>query len=293
MSTVAAPPPSTPTAAKPSPPRSGSSASPRREYLELRATVHRKLLNRLNLEALAHAERPRAEAEIRTLLGQLLAEESAPLSLARARDAVRRGAGRRVRPRAARAAAARSGDQRHPGQHRASRSSSSAAAGSSASPPRSRTTRTCCASSTASSAASAAAWTTARRWSTPACPTARVSTPSSRRWRSMARCCRSAGFRPSACKANDLVSLGALTQPMLEFLVACVQRPAEQPDQRRHRRRQDHAAQRALELHLGAASASSPSKTRPNCSCTRSTWRAWKPVRPTSKARARSVSASW
>jgi pilus assembly protein CpaF len=82
MSTVAATPPSTPTAAKPSPPRSGSSASPRREYLELRATVHRKLLNRLNLEALAHAERPRAEAEIRTLLGQLLAEESAPLSLA-------------------------------------------------------------------------------------------------------------------------------------------------------------------------------------------------------------------
>jgi len=82
MSTVAAPPPSSPAAAKPSPPRAGASAAPRREYLELRATVHRKLLNRLNLEALAHAERPRAEAEIRTLLGQLLAEESAPLSLA-------------------------------------------------------------------------------------------------------------------------------------------------------------------------------------------------------------------
>ena len=81
MSTVATPSPSSPTAAKALPPR-GSAASPRKEYLELRATVHRKLLNRLNLEALAHAERSRAEGEIRTLLGQLLSEESAPLSLA-------------------------------------------------------------------------------------------------------------------------------------------------------------------------------------------------------------------
>ena len=80
MSTVATPSPSSPTAAKPLPPRGGA-AAPRKEYLELRATVHRKLLNRLNLEALAHAERSRAEGEIRTLLGQLLSEESAPLSL--------------------------------------------------------------------------------------------------------------------------------------------------------------------------------------------------------------------
>jgi pilus assembly protein CpaF len=55
--------------------------APRQQYLELRAAVHRKLLNRLNLEALAHADRARAEAEIRALLGQLLAEESAPLNL--------------------------------------------------------------------------------------------------------------------------------------------------------------------------------------------------------------------
>ena len=54
---------------------------PRRAYLELSASVHRKLLNRLNLEALAQADRTRAESEIRTLLGQLLAEESTPLSL--------------------------------------------------------------------------------------------------------------------------------------------------------------------------------------------------------------------
>src|SRR5438128_2858783 len=54
---------------------------PRHQYLELRASIHRKLLNRLNLEALAQADRSRAESEIRTLLHELLSEEGAPLSL--------------------------------------------------------------------------------------------------------------------------------------------------------------------------------------------------------------------
>ncbi len=54
---------------------------PRQQYLDLKANVHRKLLNRLNLEALAQADRSRAESEIRALLGELLAEESVPLSL--------------------------------------------------------------------------------------------------------------------------------------------------------------------------------------------------------------------
>src|SRR5215208_5789275 len=36
--------------------------APRPQYLELKANVHRKLLNRLNLETLATAERSRAEA---------------------------------------------------------------------------------------------------------------------------------------------------------------------------------------------------------------------------------------
>src|SRR5690349_10886290 len=53
----------------------------RQQYLELKANVHRKLLNRLNLEALAQSDRARAESEIRTLLGELLAEEGTPLSL--------------------------------------------------------------------------------------------------------------------------------------------------------------------------------------------------------------------
>ena len=54
---------------------------PRQQYLQLRANVHRKLLNRLNLEALSQTDRSRAEGEIRTLLGQLLSEEGTPLSL--------------------------------------------------------------------------------------------------------------------------------------------------------------------------------------------------------------------
>jgi pilus assembly protein CpaF len=57
------------------------SQAARQQYLELRANVHRKLLARLNLEALALTDRARAEAEIRTLLGQLLAEETIPISL--------------------------------------------------------------------------------------------------------------------------------------------------------------------------------------------------------------------
>src|SRR5688572_28313411 len=69
------------------PPPASRPASPaarepvRQQYLELRASVHRKLLNRLNLEALAQTDRTRAETEIRALLGQLLADESTPLSL--------------------------------------------------------------------------------------------------------------------------------------------------------------------------------------------------------------------
>src|SRR5688500_4565547 len=54
---------------------------PRPQYLELKANVHRTLLNRLNLEALATAERSRAEAEIRPLLCDRIAEEGTPLSM--------------------------------------------------------------------------------------------------------------------------------------------------------------------------------------------------------------------
>jgi pilus assembly protein CpaF len=55
--------------------------APRQQYLDLRAGIHRKLLNRLNLEALAQSDRVRAESEIRTLLHELLSEEGAPLNI--------------------------------------------------------------------------------------------------------------------------------------------------------------------------------------------------------------------
>jgi pilus assembly protein CpaF len=60
-------------------PRPDAAASP--QYVELKVNIHRKLLNRINLEALASADRPRAEAEIRSLLFELISEEGIPLSL--------------------------------------------------------------------------------------------------------------------------------------------------------------------------------------------------------------------
>src|SRR3954447_11256552 len=75
MATVA----TTPATAS-APPR--PQAPVRQQYLDLKANVHRKLLNRLNLEALASVDRARAEGDIRTLLFELLAEESQPLTMA-------------------------------------------------------------------------------------------------------------------------------------------------------------------------------------------------------------------
>src|SRR5437764_11536839 len=59
----------------------------RQQYLDLKAIVHRKLLDRLNLEALAQVDRARAEQEIRTLITDLLNEGGVPISLSE-RDAL-------------------------------------------------------------------------------------------------------------------------------------------------------------------------------------------------------------
>ena len=70
-----------------SPPAPGTPAraprpeAPRPQYIELKANVHKKLLNRLNLETLASAERSRAEAEIRSLVFELISDEGTPLSM--------------------------------------------------------------------------------------------------------------------------------------------------------------------------------------------------------------------
>ena len=71
-----------PVIAPPTPPRPVAAAQPRRQYVELKANVHRKLLGRLNLEALAQSDRTRAEGEIRALLAELLSAEATPLSMA-------------------------------------------------------------------------------------------------------------------------------------------------------------------------------------------------------------------
>src|SRR5678815_531201 len=69
-------------AAVPATPSAPVHATVRQQYLDLRASIHRKLLGRLNLEALAHVDRAKAEGETRTLLAQLLTEENTPISLA-------------------------------------------------------------------------------------------------------------------------------------------------------------------------------------------------------------------
>jgi pilus assembly protein CpaF len=63
------------------PPQGPRALIPRTQYVELKVNIHRKLLSRLNLEALAHADRARAETEIRALVGELLTEESTPINL--------------------------------------------------------------------------------------------------------------------------------------------------------------------------------------------------------------------
>jgi pilus assembly protein CpaF len=78
---IAAPPVPPISAVRPPAKPAAAAPAPRQQYLELRANVHRKLLNRLNLEALAKADRARAEGEIRTLVGQLLSEEQTPLNV--------------------------------------------------------------------------------------------------------------------------------------------------------------------------------------------------------------------
>ena len=85
---IIAPPPGGPPGAKsPAAPAPGQGRParqepPRPQYIQLKANVHRKLLNRLNLEALASVDRARAEGDIRTLLFELLSEESQPLTMA-------------------------------------------------------------------------------------------------------------------------------------------------------------------------------------------------------------------
>ncbi len=73
-------------------------------YAELKASVHKKLLGRLNLEALAHADRTRAENENPDAARGITGGGVDASQHVRTRGAVRRGAGRGLRPWPSRAA---------------------------------------------------------------------------------------------------------------------------------------------------------------------------------------------
>src|ERR1700675_4735140 len=51
------------------------------EYQELKFTLHRKLLDRINLEMLSSVASDRVRTEIRTAVARLVEEEKTPLSL--------------------------------------------------------------------------------------------------------------------------------------------------------------------------------------------------------------------
>src|SRR5438132_3718515 len=51
------------------------------EYQELKFTLHRKLLDKINLEALSSMAGDRVRAEVRTAVARLIEEQKTPLSL--------------------------------------------------------------------------------------------------------------------------------------------------------------------------------------------------------------------
>ena len=78
---------SLPTARVPLTAAVNSGEADRARYLDLKAIIHRKLLSRLNLETLASTDRAKAENEIRSLAGSLIAEVGTPLTMTE-RDAI-------------------------------------------------------------------------------------------------------------------------------------------------------------------------------------------------------------
>ena len=76
--------------------------------------------------------------------------------------------------------------------------------------------------------------------------------------------------------SEDLLRNHTFTPAMLELLRGCVDARLNIADLRRYRRRKDHAAERAVVFYFRTRNESSPSKTRRNCNCTRTTWCGWK-----------------
>ena len=148
-------------------------------------------------------------------------------------------------------------------------------------------------SPSASPPRSAAASTRAARWSMPGSPTARASTSSSRRWRSTAPASRSANSRAAASTSTRWSANGSATPQMAQGAGDRRRGAAQHHHLGRHRLRQDHADERDVADDRSRPSGSSPSRTRPNCSCSSRMWCGWRPGRPTWRAAARSPSATW
>ena len=164
----------------------------RNSHTDLKVELHQRLLDLINLSALDKMSREQIEEEVGDIVLEELDKQHHALN-----QAERQQAGRRRARRAARA----SGRSSRCSRTRRSPTfwstattacSSSATACSNRRRCGSRTRSTCCGSSRRSSRRSAGASMNPRRWSTRAWPTAAASTRSSRRWRSTARCSRSA-----------------------------------------------------------------------------------------------------
>ena len=280
-------------AARPAVSARGRAAAARSSTLELKANVHKKLLNRLNLEALAQADRARAESEIRTLRGRV----------------ARRGRRRRSALANARRLFGElldevfglgplepllrdPDDQRHPGQHLQARVRRARRRAGDASRRRFRTIAICL------RVIDRIVSGVGRRIDDSS-PMVDARLPDGSRVNAIIPPLAVDGpllsirrFPAERLKADDLVTLQRADAADARLPVALRPRPAELPDQRRHRRRQDDAAQRAVELHRRPRAHRDDRGRRRAAAASGARRRAWKRGRPTSKARARSASGS-
>ena len=146
------------------------------------------------------------------------------------------------------------------------------------------TRATCAGSSTRSSPGSAGASTRPARWSTPGCPTAAGSTRWSRRSRSTASLLTIRKFAADPFTVDDLIVVRhARPRRWPTCSRACVRGRLNILISGGTGTGKTTTPERAVLVPAAPTSASSPSRTRPSCSCTRSTCCGWSPGRPTSR----------
>ncbi len=133
----------------------------------------------------------------------------------------------------------------------------------------------------------------ARRSATRACRTAPASTSSSPPLAIDGPTLTIRKFKKDKLTLEQLVKYNSISPEGAEVLQIIGRVPRQRADLRRYRLGQDDAAQLPDRASSRTTSASSPAKTRPNCSCSSRTWCVSKPARPTSRAKARSPCAIW